>query len=99
MAWEGERFGIAFACERVDLRAAWIAQSQQTRGFIVGFAGGVVARAADDAHLRCRTDFDELRMAAGDEEREERIWRRFVAVEEGCEDVAVQMVDGVERFA
>ena len=38
-------------------------------------------------------------MAAGDEQREERIRRRLVALEERGEEVAVQMVDRVERQA
>ena len=36
-------------------------------------------------------------MAARNEQREKRIGRRLLAIEEGREDVAVQMIDGVER--
>ena len=39
---------------------------------------------------------DELRVSAGDEQREERIGRLLVAIEERREDVTVQMVDRVQ---
>ena len=44
---EADGFGIAVRGELVDDRAAGIAESEHAGDFVVGFAGGVVARAAD----------------------------------------------------
>src|SRR5665213_4177841 len=44
-----------------------------------------------------RIDLDQLRVAARDQQREERVLRRLLALEKGGEQMAVQMVDRVQR--
>ena len=46
-----------------------------------------------------RAHLDELRVPARDEQREKRVRRRLVALEKRREEVAVQVVDRVERQA
>ena len=98
--WRGNAcaFGLPVARERVQLRTARIGQSEQPRGLVVRFTGGVVAGAADDVHIGCGANVDELRVAARHEEREKRIGRFVVAIEKRREDVSVQVIDRVEWF-
>ncbi len=67
MAGKRDRCRIAVTGEGVDLRATGKRQAEKARRLIEGFAGGVVARPRDDAHLERTLDADELGMTAGDE--------------------------------
>ena len=89
---------VAASRHLVERRAAGIGKPQQTRRLVVGLAGGVVVRAAENAHACRRLDRHELGVSARDEQREKRIGWRLVAFEKRREDVAVQMVDRVKRL-
>ena len=70
---EGERHGlrVAEAGERVDPRAAGIAEPEQLGDFVVGFAGGVVDGAADEGVVPRAVRGSgqiEMRVAAGDDQ-------------------------------
>ena len=75
--WRGNgmRRRIALAGELVECRAAGKREPEQPRRLVERLARGVVARAPDDAHVRGDATCDELRVAARDEQREERIFR------------------------
>ena len=70
------------AREPVDRGAAGKRKPEQSSGLVEGLAGGVVARPRDDAHSRRALHVDELRMSAGDEQRDEGVRRLDVAFEE-----------------
>jgi Fe-S cluster assembly protein SufD len=94
-----DRFGVARARETIDLGAAGKRQPEEARGFIECFARGIVARFRDDAKIRRIVDGDDLRVTARDQEREKRVRRLDAGVDERRENMAVKMIDGVERFA
>ena len=72
---EGDGSGVAVGGEGVDPGAAGIAEAEELGDFVVGFAGGVVDGAADDAVVPgCRfarlAGEIEVGVAAGDDEGE-----------------------------
>ena len=75
MARKSEGARVAALGERVERGAAGIRKTEQSRGFIERFAGRIVVRTPENVHARCGFDRDELRMAAGDEQRQKRIRR------------------------
>ena len=68
---EGHGLRIAEAGQRIDPRAAGIAKAEQLGDFVVGFAGGIVERAADERVVPGSVGWlgeIEMRVSAGDDE-------------------------------
>ena len=106
---EGHRFRIAEAGQGIDPGAAGIAKAEKLGDLVVGFAGGVVDGAADEAvgpgPLGGLGEI-EVGVAARDDQGEgglvvagvEAIGGRSLFEEDGV-DVAFKMIDGDEREA
>ena len=99
--WRGkaDRLRIALTREPIDCRTTGKRQAQEPRGFIECLARRIVASSRDDTQRVWCVDVDELRMAARHEQREKGVFRLDLRLEKGREDVAVQMIDRVQRLA
>src|SRR5258708_38486282 len=99
---ELHRSGNAIRCSSkpVENRPAWIAEAQQLGNFVVCFAGGIVARLADFAILKCAARFVWLHfiqnsVATGYDETYRRQFRfaaALVLFEENSVDVTLNIV-------
>src|SRR5580698_1870931 len=98
MTRKAMRRWVAIARKAVELRATGIRQAEESRRFVVRFACGIVVRPSENLQIGCRVHRDELRVTAGNEQCEKRVRRKLFAIEKRCEDVSVQVVDGVDRF-
>ena len=64
--------GIAVARASFQSRAAGIGQAEKFRGFVEGFADGVIQRGAELAVAPNPLDHDALRMTAGEQQQQIR---------------------------
>ena len=60
--------------ELIDDGAARIAEAEQFRDFVVSFAGRIVARFAEQTIGEAFADFEQVRVAAADHQRERGIF-------------------------
>ncbi len=81
----------------LDRRAAGIAEAQQLRRLVEGFAGGVVDGGAEPAIAADAFDHQQLAMAAGDQQQQ--IGKGDVVGEPRGQRVAFQMIDREKRLA
>ncbi len=91
------RARIAVGRKLIDDGAARIAESQEFRDLVVGFAGCVVARFSEQSIGEALADFEHMRMAAADDERERGVFNVGAGLQNHRVDVAFDMVDGDER--
>ena len=78
---------IAMRRELIDDGAAGIAEAQKFRHFVVSFAGRVVARFAEQPISEALADFEQVRMAAADDQRERGVFdasRQLREPRRGC---------------
>ena len=103
------RLGVAAARQPVDGRAARVAQAQEPGHLVVGFAGGVVDRGAEQLDVvGDAADPQDLGVAAGDQQRAQILrqrdgrpatLRQRRRLEQPDADVRHQVVDRVQRLA
>ena len=90
-------------CKRVHPRAAGIGQAEELCDLVVGFARRVVERLADVAIAPGSVGGTfgeiEMRVAARDDERKQRIrsGERSLSLHQHGMDVAFEMIDGNQR--
>ena len=89
-------FFVAFECGASNSGATWVGKSENFGDFIENFADGVIASAADDMKIVVVLHIYNLRMAAGNDEGEERKFR-FVATQPVGVDVRFEMMGRVKR--
>ena len=89
-------FFVAFECGASNSGATWVWKSENFGDFIENFADGVIASAADDMKIVVVLHIYNLRMAAGNDEGEERKFR-FVATQPVGVDVRFEMMGRVKR--
>ena len=94
--WKLVSVGIAFECGASNSGATWVWKSENFGDFIENFADGIVASAADDMKVVVVLHIYNLRMAAGNDEGEERKFR-FVATQPVGVDVRFEMMGRVKR--
>lgn len=96
--WHRELIGFFVAFERgaSNSGATWVWKSENFGDFIENFADGIVASAADDMKIVVALHIYNLRMAAGNDEGEEREFR-FVATQPVGVDVGFEMMGRVKR--
>src|SRR5207248_3243864 len=81
-----------------ERRSAGVTEAQQFGGLVERFAGGIVLRLTQEPVLTYAIHSHQLRMAARDEERDERKLRP-ARREQRREQVALQVVDAKDRDA
>ena len=89
-------FFVAFECGASNSGATWVGETENFGDFIENFADGVIASAADDMKIVVVLHIYNLRMAAGNDEGEERKFR-FVATQPVGVDVRFEMMGRVKR--
>ena len=89
-------FFVAFECGASNSGATWVGKSENFGDFIENFADGVIASATDDMKVVVVLHIYNLRMAAGNDEGEERKFR-FVATQPVGVDVRFEMMGRVKR--
>lgn len=89
-------FFVAFECGASNSGATWVGKSENFGDFIENFADGVIASAADDMKIVVVLHIYNLRMAAGNDEGEERKFR-FVATQPVGVDVRFEMMGRIKR--
>ena len=94
--WKLVSVGIAFECGASNSGATWVGKSENFGDFIENFADGVIASAADDMKIVVVLHIYNLRMAAGNDEGEERKFR-FVATQPVGVDVRFEMMGRIKR--
>lgn len=96
--WHRKLIGFFVAFERgaSNSGATWVGKSENFGDFIENFADGIVASAADDMKIVVALHIYNLRMAAGNDEGEERKFR-FVATQPVGVDVRFEMMGRVKR--
>ena len=96
--WHRKLIGFFVAFERgaINSGATWVWKSENFGDFIENFADGIVASAADDMKIVVVLHIYNLRMAAGNDEGEERKFR-FVATQPVGVDVRFEMMGRVKR--
>lgn len=94
--WKLVSVGIAFECGASNSGATWVGKSENFGDFIENFADGVIASATDDMKVVVALHIYNLRMAAGNDEGEERKFR-FVATQPVGVDVRFEMMGRVKR--
>ena len=103
---EGDGAGVAVGGEGVDPGAAGVAEAEELGDLVVGFAGGVVDRAAyvavgPGAIASLLLGEVEMGVAAGDDEGEQREFHRgfgaLARLHQDGVDVAFEVVDGDQR--
>ena len=93
--WKLVSVGIAFECGASNSGATWVGETENFGDFIENFADGIVASAADDMKVVVVLHIYNLRMAAGNDEGEERKFR-FVATQPVGVDVRFEMMGRVK---
>ena len=96
-AGPADRGVVPVGREAVDDRSAGIAERQQLRDLVVGLAGRVIARAAEQLVFPFALDQIQARMAAGHDQHD-RGQRDRSVLEPDRLDVAGEVVHGHERF-
>ena len=91
-----KRSALPARASRLDLRAAGIAQPQELRGLVEGFADGVVDRGAEPNVFADAEHRDDLGVAAGSEEQAIRERRRVG--EPHRERMRLQVIDRDQRL-
>lgn len=96
--WHRELIGFFVAFERgaSNSGTTWVGKSENFGDFIKDFANSIVASAADDMKVVVALHIYNLRMAAGNDEGEERKFR-FVATQPVGVDVRFEMMGRVKR--
>ena len=96
--WHRKLIGFFVAFERNfgNSRTTWVGETENFGDFIENFADGIVASAADDMKIVVALHIYNLRMAAGNDEGEERKFR-FVATQPVGVDVRFEMMGRVKR--
>ena len=94
--WKLVSVGIAFECGASNSGATWVGETENFGDFIENFADGVIASATDDMKVVVALHIYNLRMAAGNDEGEERKFR-FVATQPVGVDVRFEMMGRVKR--
>ena len=96
--WHRKLIGFFVAFERnfSNSRTTWVGKSENFGDFIENFADSIVASAADNMKIIVALHIYNLRMAAGNDEGEERKFR-FVATQPVGVDVRFEMMDRVKR--
>ena len=89
---KGDGVGIAFFGQFVDLRTARIGIAHDAGDLVESFAGGIVAGLAHESERIIAIDLDQLGMAAGYDEGQERRFQIGMAEEVG-KDMAFHVVD------
>ena len=84
---------IAMGRELIDDGAAGIAEAEELGDLVVGFAGCVVARFAEQAIDEALANFEQVRVAAADDQRERGIFDGVAGFENHGVDVAFDVVD------
>ena len=95
---ETHRSRVGPGGEPVDLRTAGIAETEEFCHLVDALPRGVVARLPEDRQVERRRDAKQRRVAAGDDQREER-QARAAGAEIDRQRVGVQVVDLDERHA
>ena len=90
--------GDAFLGQFGDFRPARVIQAHHLRGFVESFAGRIVERLAEQAVLANAIDLNQLRMPTGDQQSDERKFRRF-RLQHRCQQVAFHVVHTKRRYA
>lgn len=96
--WHRKLIGFFVAFERNfgNSGTAWVGKSENFGDFIENFADSIIASAADDMKVVVALHIYNLRMAAGNDEGEERKFR-FVATQPVGVDVRFEMMGRVKR--
>lgn len=89
-------FFVAFERGASNSGAAWVGETENLGDFIEDFADSIVASAADDMKVVVALHIYNLRMAAGNDEGEERKFR-FVATQPVGIDVRFEMMGWIKR--
>ena len=92
VAGEGE--GVAVGGELIDDGSAGVGEAEELGDLVIGFTGGIVAGAAEEAIVPAFVHFEQMRMAAADDQREHG--EGGLGIHDGGVDVAFQMIDGDE---
>ena len=91
------RVRIAMGRELIDDGAAGIAEAEQFCDFVVSFASRIVARFAEQAIPETFTDFEQVRVAAADDQRQRGIFDARASFQNHGMNMAFDMVHGDER--
>ena len=75
---EFESEGVTFSGQTVNVRSAGVRETHNLGAFIEGFAGGIVDSLAEDFHFAGAFDPNNLGVAAGNKEAEEREFGDFL---------------------
>ena len=96
--WHRKLIGFFVTFERNfgNSRTTWVGKSENLCDLIENFADGVIASAADDMKVVVALHIYNLRMAAGNDEGEERKCR-FVATQPVGVDMRFEMMGRVKR--
>ncbi len=82
----------------LDRRAAGIGQAEQARHLIERFAGGIVQRGAQALILEMVRHQDQLGVAAGDDQAQQRKLRRGQVVDQpGRVQMRLEVIDAEQR--
>src|SRR5687768_1903555 len=94
-SWEIERGGIALAGDFFNFGSAGVMQAEHFADLVVGFARGVIARAAEFVVAAGTFHIEQQGVTAGNDEREMR-WHLGFAYE-GRKQMAFKVVDREKR--
>ena len=89
---------VAALTELVDRFSSGIRQSQNARCFVKALPRRIIARRAENVHIRIIAHIDKQRVAARNSQAQER-WFQFRVSQIICRDMPADMVYGYQRYA
>lgn len=90
----GEHARVSVRSELIDDGSAGIAEAEELGNFVVSFAGGIVASAAEEAVAPAFADFEEVGVSTADDESQGR--EVAAGIHDGGVDVSFEMIDADE---